>query len=156
MDTPNSLARLFRYDRAAARLAAASLATGGAAAAAAARVLAHVAGAHALWLERLEPTGARVPVWPDLDPPAAAAELDRLSARLESFAAGQTDSGLQRVVAYRNSRGEPWSNTVFDILTHVALHAAYHRGQIAALVRGGGGEPAVTDFIHCVRTGLLD
>jgi len=42
------------------------------------------------------------------------------------------------------------------ILTHVVLHGAYHRGQIATIVRGSGETPAYTDYIHCVRQGFVD
>jgi uncharacterized damage-inducible protein DinB len=41
-------------------------------------------------------------------------------------------------------------------LTHVLLHSAYHRGQIASQMRGNGQTPAYTDFIHAVRQGLID
>jgi uncharacterized damage-inducible protein DinB len=58
-------------------------------------------------------------------------------------------------VAYRNSKGEFWTSSVGDILTHVLLHAHYHRGQIAASQREAGGEPAYTDFIHAARSGFL-
>ncbi len=43
-----------------------------------------------------------------------------------------------------------------DILTHVVLHSAYHRGQIASQVRSGGEQPAYTDFIHAARQGLIE
>ena len=66
------------------------------------------------------------------------------------------EDGLRDGVAYRNSKGEFWTSTVGDILTHVVLHASYHRGQIAAAVRQAGGEPAYTDFIHAVRLGLIE
>lgn len=66
------------------------------------------------------------------------------------------DDGLADGVAYRNSKGEFWTSSAGDILTHVVLHAAYHRGQIAAAVRGAGGEPAYTDFIHAVRMELIE
>jgi uncharacterized damage-inducible protein DinB len=36
------------------------------------------------------------------------------------------------------------------------MHSAYHRGQIASLMRAGGGIPAYTDFIHAVRQGLIE
>jgi uncharacterized damage-inducible protein DinB len=44
---------------------------------------------------------------------------------------------------------------VDDVLTHVILHSAYHRGQIASAVRAGGETPAYTDLIHAVRQGLV-
>ena len=66
------------------------------------------------------------------------------------------DETLHDGVAYRNSKGEFWTSTVADILSHVVLHASYHRGQIAAAIREAGGTPAYTDFIHAVRSGLIE
>jgi uncharacterized damage-inducible protein DinB len=60
-----------------------------------------------------------------------------------------------RPVGYRNSKGEPWTSTVGDILTHVVTHSAYHRGQVASELRAAGFIPAYTDFIHAVRQGFL-
>jgi len=56
------------------------------------------------------------------------------------------------VVQYRTTTGAPYENTVEEILTQVLLHGAYHRGQIALLVRQLDGQPAVTDFIAWVRS----
>ncbi|MGA7513237.1 MAG: DinB family protein, partial [Candidatus Sulfotelmatobacter sp.] len=64
--------------------------------------------------------------------------------------------GLMETVVYKNTKGEPWTSTVEDIVTHVLLHSAYHRGQIATLVRASGEQPAYTDFIHAVRQGLVE
>jgi uncharacterized damage-inducible protein DinB len=36
------------------------------------------------------------------------------------------------------------------------MHGTYHRGQIAAALRASGATPAVTDFIHAVRLGLIE
>ena len=69
---------------------------------------------------------------------------------------GADDAALARDVAYTNSKGEPFHDRVDDILLHVVLHGVHHRGQIAAAVRAGGGEPAYTDFIHAVRTGRVE
>ena len=41
---------------------------------------------------------------------------------------------------------------VIAVLTHVALHGSYHRGQIAALIRSGGDEPINTDYIMWLRS----
>ena len=43
-----------------------------------------------------------------------------------------------------------------DVLTHVILHSAYHRGQVALAMRAAGMEPAYTDFIHAVRQGFVE
>jgi uncharacterized damage-inducible protein DinB len=74
---------------------------------------------------------------------------------------GQRTTGLRARslrdnVKYRNSKGEPWSSRVEDILIHVLFHSAYHRGQIALQMRASGLTPAYTDFIHAVRQGFVE
>ena len=69
---------------------------------------------------------------------------------------GLSAKQLSENISYKNSKGEPWSNTVEDILTHVLLHSAYHRGQIASQTRAAGETPAYTDFIHAVRQEFIE
>ncbi len=38
-----------------------------------------------------------------------------------------------------------------EIVTHVAMHGSYHRGQIARQLRSAGLEPPYTDFIQYTR-----
>jgi uncharacterized damage-inducible protein DinB len=59
-------------------------------------------------------------------------------------------------VSYKNSKGEPWSSAEEDVLMHVVMHSAYHRGQIATDMRANGFTPAYTDFIHAIRQGLVE
>jgi uncharacterized damage-inducible protein DinB len=63
---------------------------------------------------------------------------------------------LSQSVSYTNSKGEAWSSTVQEILTHLVIHSAYHRGQIASDLRAAGQEPAYTDYIHAVRQRLVE
>ena len=58
---------------------------------------------------------------------------------------------LNWLVKYRNSSGTEFDTAVGDILTHVALHGTYHRGQIARAMRAAGLMPVDTDFITFVR-----
>ena len=60
------------------------------------------------------------------------------------------------MVSYKNTKGESWTNSVEDILMHVVMHSAYHRGQIAADMRAAGHSPAYTDFIHGIRQRLVE
>ena len=118
--------------------------------------LAHIIGAERLWIARLRQEPPTMPVWPDLDLEACAAELTDLQGEWMRCLETLDEEGLEDGVAYRNTKGEFWTSTVVDILTHVVLHAAYHRGQIAAAIREAGGTPAYTDFIHAVRSGLIE
>ena len=63
-----------------------------------------------------------------------------------------TDSDLASVVQYRNTKGDEYANSVLDILTHVVIHGAYHRGQIARIIGRGGGQTPNTDYIAYIRS----
>jgi len=150
MSWKRELERLFTYDDWANREALASLRG----TPAALRRLAHIVGAQWTWLHRL--TGeVPVDVWPELDPAACGAQVGELKERWRGLLGALTDEKLARKVSYTNTKGRRFESTVGEILLHVALHGAYHRGQIAADVRANGREPAYTDYIHATREHLL-
>ncbi|MGH7497612.1 MAG: DinB family protein [Gemmatimonadales bacterium] len=147
--------RLLEHDRWANKQTLRSL-DQGPAPARAVRWLAHIAGAEHLWLARLRQEAPTISVWPDIDLDGCEVRFDDLDRLWPEFLAELEDEDLNDGLAYRNTRGEFWTSTVGDILTHVAMHSAYHRGQIASSVREAGGTPAYTDFIHAVRQGLIE
>ena len=118
--------------------------------------MAHIVGAERLWLARIRQEPPTMPVWPELDLETCEAELTALQGEWAACLESLDQEALEDGVGYRNSKGEFWTSSIADILTHVALHAAYHRGQIAAAVREAGGVPAYTDYIHAVRSGLIE
>jgi uncharacterized damage-inducible protein DinB len=112
---------------------------------------AHVVAAEHVWICRLHGEPARFPVWPTLSRAESAALAAENADRLDAFVEGLGPDDAAANVTYRNSAGAEFTSAVGDILLHVAMHGSYHRGQIALLVRDGGGEPASTDFIAFVR-----
>ncbi len=151
------LRRLFRYDAWANRetLRAIETAAGLAECGRATKLMAHIIAAEWLWLRRMG-QGKAVAVWPELTLTECVAEVPQLATAWQSFFDAQTDSSLSESCEYTNSKGERWTNVRQDILTHVAMHSAYHRGQIAAELRAHSAEPAYTDFIEAVRRGKLE
>jgi len=118
-------------------------------------LLCHVLAAERLWHARLHGEPSPLAVWPEPSLDLCEAEAEAMPADWRRFLAGLDEDGLGREIAYVNSKGEPWRSAVGDVLTHVALHSAHHRGQIAAALRAGGAAPPYTDYIHCVRQGRL-
>ena len=118
------------------------------------RWMAHIIGAEYLWLARLRRDPATIAVWPELGLDECGERLAELSRRWPEYLDNQLQS-LAEPVSYTNSKGEAWTSTVEEILTHVTIHSAYHRGQIAADVRATGMVPAYTDYIHAVRHGYV-
>ena len=156
MEIVRHLLRLFAYDEWANAESLAALKAAGAPPARALRFMGHIIGAEWLWLGRLNEDRASMPVWPDLTMEECEAQLPDLARQWRDFLDALTPAELSRRVEYVNTKGERWANTTEDILTHVVIHSAYHRGQIATELRAAGSAPAYTDFIHCVRQGLVE
>jgi len=120
------------------------------------QLLAHILTAERLWLERIRKQPQSLSVWPDFSIDQCAAQINDLARLWREFFEQLSRADLSENVTYKNSKGEPWTSTVEDVLTHVLLHSAYHRGQIASQVRAAGETPAYTDFIHAARQGLIE
>jgi len=112
---------------------------------------AHILGAEHVWLSRINGTTGRIGVWPVL----SLDECERLGQEnvrvFNDLVSRLTPALLGKAITYRNSAGDQFTSTIEDILTHVAMHGAYHRGQIAASIRGGGDTPSPTDYIAFIR-----
>ncbi len=147
--------RQFAYDAWANREVLTAVRTSPASATRCLQLVAHILSAELLWLERLKQQPQSHPVWPELgleQGEAWSLEVGRLWREyLEALAPDE----LFKTASYKNSKGEPWTSTVEDVITHALLHSAYHRGQIASFMRASGDTPAYTDFIHAVRQGLI-
>jgi uncharacterized damage-inducible protein DinB len=67
---------------------------------------------------------------------------------------GLTDQEAARVLEYTSTEGLRFRNSVDDVLTQLFGHSLYHRGQIAQLLRSGGAQPPITDFVFWARAPL--
>jgi uncharacterized damage-inducible protein DinB len=118
--------------------------------------MAHILSAQKLWLERILNQPQSTAVWPSATIEECSALAEEISSAWRNYLKSLSQRTLDSNVKYRNSKGEPWSSRVDDILTHVLFHSAYHRGQIALQMRASGFAPASTDFIHAVRAGFIE
>jgi uncharacterized damage-inducible protein DinB len=119
------------------------------------QLMSHILAAERVWLERLKHQPQSVPVWPEPDLAQCEAQAAELGGLWLEFLDLITAGDVSQSISYKNSKGEEWKSTIVDVLTHVVLHSAYHRGQIATHMRANGQTPAYTDFIHDVRQGLV-
>ena len=114
-------------------------------------LLAHIIGAQYVWLSRIEGGQPLTDAWPDLSLTEIDARLEWLRGTwgmlLDQSAAG----GVDRKIEYLNLAGKPFDSVFSQILDHVLFHGAYHRGQIASVVRAEGGTPVNTDYIQFTR-----
>jgi uncharacterized damage-inducible protein DinB len=115
------------------------------------QLFAHLLAAEHVWLARLKGETPTHPVWPALSLEECAALVQSNQRALGAYVDGLTAADLTHGIRYVNSAGRAFTSSVEDILLHVALHGAYHRGQIAWALRRGGSVPMATDYIAFVR-----
>ena len=113
----------------------------------------HVAVAEQVWLSRLEGRGStQYALWEDAEDVAT---LKKMFAENEKqyrqYIGRLEERNLDEMVEYANQSGVPFRTSVRDILTQVALHGQYHRGQINRALRGDSAEPVQVDFITFAR-----
>ncbi len=119
------------------------------------QLMSHILAAERVWLERLKQQPQSIPVWPEPDLAQCDAEAAALEGLWFEFLDLITAGDVSQSISYKNSKGELWTSTIVDVLTHVVMHSAYHRGQIASHMRASGQTPAYTDFIHGARQELF-
>jgi uncharacterized damage-inducible protein DinB len=156
MDMLGYFLRQFRYDAWANAEVLAAIKASGSPQPRPLHLLAHILSAEQLWLARLRQQTQSLPVWPEFGLEQCEAQIAELANLWREYVAQLSPAGLAETITYKNSKGEPWTSTVQDVLNHVVLHSAYHRGQIASSMRAQGNAPAYTDFIHAVRQGLVE
>ena len=81
----------------------------------------------------------------------AARRLSEMESAWSAYLSRLDATEIARVFEYRSLDAGWFRNTIGDILTQLFGHSWYHRGQIAALVRSLGCDPAVTDFVFWIR-----
>lgn len=115
-------------------------------------LLSHILLAEKIWLTRLNgqdssgiPTFQEFPIG---DCEKMAADVHR---GYMEFIDSLSENDLDSSITYKNTKGEEFSTPIREVLSHVGLHGVYHRGQIAWLVREGGGAAVNTDYITFAR-----
>ncbi len=116
------------------------------------KLLSHVVAAQYIWLARVsgKPELA-MPVWGELSLAKIREVIPAAYHDWKAFLQSRTEANLGDTFTYKNTQGLEFTNTLLEILTHFPIHSAYHRAQIALLVREAGGTPAVTDYIQFAR-----
>jgi uncharacterized damage-inducible protein DinB len=94
---------------------------------------------------------SQLPIWSDVGIEVCAELVKQNEEGFTTLFTSLANTDLDKGISYRNSKGLEFNNSVRDILTHVALHGQYHRGQINSRLRANGIEPVVIDFILFVR-----
>ena len=111
----------------------------------------HILGSEHNWLSRIRASAPTLAIWPTLTLDDCERVGKQNVSAFNAVISNLTPELLKKPITYRNSAGDQFTSTLEDILTHVSLHGAYHRGQIATSIRAAGDTPSPTDYIAFTR-----
>src|SRR5580700_7818370 len=117
MELLEHLHRQFAYDEWANREVLAGLRASPHAPARPPQLLAHILSAERLWLERIRQQPQSLPVWPDLTLAQCGLQIDDMTILWKEYFERLSPERLAAQITYKNTKGEPWTSTVQDILT---------------------------------------
>ncbi|MER3430863.1 MAG: hypothetical protein C4324_07450 [Blastocatellia bacterium] len=116
------------------------------------RIFAHLLTAEKEWYERLygkDSTGADF--WPQLTADESGNLARETAMAFETLLRRFEEEGLELTIRYRTSSGEQKESAIREILTHILIHSATHRGNIILKIREDGFEPPTIDYIVYLR-----
>lgn len=116
--------------------------------------LVHMHFAEWIWYQRWQ--GTSPSAGPDATGITTVAALrdawDPLAAQIRAFVASLGPADLARTIDYKMMSGQPGRAPYWQMIAHVVNHGAYHRGQVATMMRQLGATPAQsTDMIQFFR-----
>ena len=116
----------------------------------------HLYAADWIWFERWKgnsPTGLIKPE----DVPNRQVLKERWEAyfkEIKKFILTLNDEKLQLPFAYKDIKGNPFTQPLYHQMQHKVNHSSYHRGQIVTMLRQLGAKPQSTDLINYYRLQL--
>ena len=112
--------------------------------------LAHIVGAQVVWLSRWTSGSNPQPVAEFQKMrglPAVRSMFERSHAGLRAFLESLTEQRLGEVLAYRDSRGNPYERVMWQLMTHVVNHGTHHRAETAMAMAALGKPMRELDYV---------
>lgn len=108
----------------------------------------HTLHAENVWYTRLKGAdSSHLPIWAEVSLDSCVEMVNQNHHNYDELLSTVSKTDLDQLVSYKNSKGTEFHHSIRDILTHVALHGQYHRGQINQLLRLADLEPINVDYI---------
>jgi len=113
--------------------------------------MSHILLGEQAWFDRIRGNQPNPNIWEALTIAALWEEQDKNRNSYSKI----TNGDLDRIIRYKRFTGEEYQSPVADILLHLTLHGAHHRGQMATYVSSKGMKPINADFIqYCLLNRL--
>ncbi len=111
-------------------------------------IFSHIIAAQRIWIDRINGNGSELKVWELFDTEII---LELLEINYTDISKIIDNQDINKTIAYQNSKGQHFTNTIAETLTHLSLHAAHHRGQMVILLKNHVESLPATDYIFYIR-----
>jgi len=109
----------------------------------------HIIWAEELWLNRWQGlsfvSGLNPQDYPNIE--SIKEKLEELSVKHIQFLKNLESGDEDKNIGYENFQGEKWIYSLRQMVQHMTIHSAYHRGQLVTLLRQLGVKPPCTDYL---------
>ena len=112
------------------------------------KIFSHTIATQRIWLDRINGNETELKVWEVFEPEIILELLEINYADINKVIDNQD---FDQLIAYQNSNGQHYTTIIKQILSHLALHASHHRGQVVLLLKDHVDTLPTTDFIFYVR-----
>ena len=111
-------------------------------------LMSHILNAHHIWLARIQSSPQQYGTWDLIDSNQwSMFNLQQYHQSTDLVRGGN----LKHIISYQNSKGERYSNEVWEVIMHIINHSTHHRAQIASAMRNVHLLPPATDLIFYLR-----
>ena len=114
-------------------------------------LISHLVSAQSIWLSRLCGTTFSGGIFETLPLETVLQMAIDNQGAMQAYLDTMEDSKWGLLLEYKSLKGEPFSNTLADILTHLANHGSHHRAQILSDMKVVTGQVPVLDYIAFAR-----
>ncbi|MBU1096804.1 MAG: damage-inducible protein DinB [Ignavibacteriae bacterium HGW-Ignavibacteriae-2] len=116
------------------------------------RLISHILSAQDMWMERIAGTHDwNIQIW-DLYTIQECSLLSvQSSQQWFKLIRKLKDKDYDKLIVYKNLNGNACETPIRQIITHVAQHSTYHRGQINLLLKQNNIPPVELDYIYYSR-----
>jgi uncharacterized damage-inducible protein DinB len=115
------------------------------------QLMAHLLASQQVWLTRCKGESFTGALWPDWKVDTFVKTIEDNSKCWLDFLNILNPADFEKIISYKNFRGDSWNDTLSDILAHVVNHGTHHRAQAGQHLKLGGAELPFTDYIFYVR-----
>jgi uncharacterized damage-inducible protein DinB len=115
--------------------------------------LVHVYAADRAWLGRIQGNPPARYMVPEQDMHLEVLRNDwpALLERWKQWGTLLTEDSIQQNISYKDSKGNPFVNPIWQLVLHLANHGTHHRGQVSGFLRAMGHVPPPVDLIDYYR-----